>query len=106
VTKPINDPNDMQRPRRRFTSLLNSTFGCPYCGARDVWGEGGDKGFRATYRRNSVRLECKRCGMRFRIDPGQVADAIKANTLPAVIEEYGEPRQGLGVTNGVVHDIE
>jgi hypothetical protein len=29
-----------------------------------------------VHRRSSVRLECRRCGLRFSVDPGQLADVL------------------------------
>ena len=49
-----------------------------------------DMGLRVvTYRRSSVRLECRRCGLRFSIDPSQVADAFGESGAPSHwVEEF------------------
>jgi hypothetical protein len=110
VTEPL-DIHDMKRPRRRFAGLFDGFLACPYCPptggaemaqrlaqALEAKQAGREPpkyppfGLRVVvYRRGSVRLECRACGVRFSIEPLQLADAIERRAETAV-EREGLPR--------------
>ncbi|CAN5922037.1 hypothetical protein BH23ACT10_BH23ACT10_10750 [soil metagenome] len=70
----------MQRPMRRFGDIIRGTLACPLCGP-DV---GRMEAMNApngmlrivAYRTNTVRLECRLCGLRFTVNRRDVLDTF------------------------------
>jgi len=68
-------PEDMQRPNRRLGDVIRAVLGCPLCRLEAV----GNKAIElkvVAYRRNTIRLRCPLCELRFSIDEATLAHAI------------------------------
>jgi transcription elongation factor Elf1 len=65
-------PQDMQRPNRRLGDVVRALVGCPLCRLDP---EGLELRV-VAYRRRSIRLECRLCGLRFSVDEETLAQAI------------------------------
>lgn len=92
-TRPKN-PREMERPNRRFGDVLRAVLSCPLCRyTRD--GKIGEPELRVVaYRRNTVRIECPKCGLRFSVGQDDVVRRISEggplNFLALVIHNRHE----------------
>ena len=92
----------MNRPRDELGDLLRKRLRCPMCSADPFAGLGalaGDDDDRkplrvVAYRKNSVRLACRTCGMRFSIDVENFADTVAERQRPPaeVVEREAQKR--------------
>ena len=76
-----------QKPRQELGKLLRKTLHCPLCPRRVELDTGGFGSVTAgaedraplhvvAFRIKSVRMECPECGLRFSIDPVNLADVV------------------------------
>jgi hypothetical protein len=80
----------MTSARDELGNLLRSTLHCPNCPPSlaavmpgPLQSENGESTLRiVAYRQRSIRIECRRCGLRFSIDPANFADVRARAEVP------------------------
>lgn len=79
------------RPREQLGALLREILDCPMCASTDpttLMLQAGmrsriDKGVRVVaFRAKAIRLECRGCGLRFSINPENLADVYADQRAP------------------------
>src|SRR5215216_4024256 len=86
------------RPRAELGELLRDTLRCPmrHGGIEAMLGMSNPnaKPLRiVAFRPRSVRLECRECGLRFSIDPENLADTIVRREAPTAAEIERQARE-------------
>jgi hypothetical protein len=84
-----------QSPHTELGDLIRRSLRCPFCRpsleAVMPLPSGTSKPLRiVAFRQKSIRLECRQCGLRFSIDPANLADVIVGREAPPqeVIERW------------------
>lgn len=75
--KPV---SDLKRPRRRLGDTVRPLLNCPLCLQL------GEKTNVIRWGEHTTRFECRRCGLRFSIDLGQLARTLIKPTSPRAFE--------------------
>lgn len=93
-----------QHPREELGTLLRATLDCPLCASTDGVSallsgvsQKDRKPLRViAFRIRSIRLECRSCGLRFSVDPDNLADVVaeKQQPTPAKIEADAREKAG------------
>jgi hypothetical protein len=65
-----------KRPRRGLQSLLSIALACPFRCDPSGFGIGSEL-IVVAYRKKSIRLECRECGLRFSVDWFRVAQNLE-----------------------------
>ena len=82
-----------RRPRRELGDVLSFVLHCPLC-MQDSWG--GPNCRIVAYRRRSVRLECRQCGLRFSVDWFELARKLLVDGAPG----WGDQSEAVGERQG------
>jgi hypothetical protein len=82
--------SDARRPREELGALLRDVLRCPFCAAAAAnplaalanLGSQHKPLRVVAFRPRSIRLECRACGLRFSIDPENLADTFAKRQAP------------------------
>src|SRR3954451_284336 len=95
----LSEPMDTsRRPRDELGQLLREALRCPmrHGGMEALLDMGSPdrKPLRVVaYRPNSIRLECRECGLRFSVDPVNLADTLAQREAPTAAMIETQARQ-------------
>jgi hypothetical protein len=81
-------PQELKRPRRRLGDVIRALVACPLCGPDLRPGGTGVEPMKVVaYRRNTIRLECPACGLRFSIATVDLFDALEHGRFRSAMAE-------------------
>lgn len=89
---------EKRRPRRELGNVLTFVLTCPFCPARPVFGVPFGEAVRVVaYRRQTVRLECRKCRLRFSVNWLDVGLKLLRDGAPG----WGDASAAVGERQGL-----